>query len=82
MPSATGLESLTKKGGWMIVAKKIHILVDESSLNEGKSAKGKKGKPGRWRNPASPKKEMTANEATLRAWKKTYENRCRKAQAG
>jgi len=31
--------------------------------------------------PGSPGKALTANEATLRAWKKTYENRNRKVRA-
>ena len=42
------------------------------------NGEGKRTKPPRRRNPA---KEMTANEATLRAWKKTYENRHRKDKA-
>ena len=58
-------------------------LVTVHSAGETKAKAGANGaekgtKLPRRRNPA---KEMTANEATLRAWKKSYENRHRKDKA-
>jgi hypothetical protein len=56
------------------VSKLVSIHGDGETAAAGTSAKGdaKRTKLPRWRNPA---KAMTANEATLRAWKKSYENR-------
>jgi len=52
------------------------VQADSSNGNKGKNAKVRER-----RSPGSAKRELTANEATLRAWKKTHENRHRKGAA-
>jgi hypothetical protein len=62
------------------VSKLVRAHGDRETAAAGARANGgaKQTKLPRRRNPA---REMTANEATLRAWKKTYENRHRKDKA-
>ena len=47
----------------------------KQSNNDAKKAKGNGAKRAHTAAKVARKKEMPANEATLRAWKRTYENR-------
>src|SRR5262245_42338785 len=51
-------------------------------VSNGAGKKVKTTETSRRRRSTSSRKALTANEATLRAWKKTYENRNRKVRAG